>query len=367
LDKSFLQSKSLDSDRLLSLINNMSDAVIALDKDLKVTHYNASTLSLLDRNTSIEDMTIDKVMYLIGKDDKSYNLKELIKSLKVSYNSSDFKLIYPEDNSSINIYLSIAPVHMGYGREEGGYVISFRDITREKSLDDERDEFISVVSHELRNPIAIAEGNLSNALYSITNKHSLDELQNEIDQSHKQIIFLSELINDLTSLARAENNKDPGKIDKFNPSELIQELANEFSSKAEEKKLKIFAKPDPNLELLHSSRLYVKEILQNFVTNAIKYTESGGVEIVAKKTKDGVEFSVSDTGIGISKADSVKVFNKFFRSGDYRTSKSTGTGLGLYIAMKLSKILKSTITFESVLNHGSTFKLLVPDQKTAKS
>ena len=83
--------------------------------------------------------------------------------------------------------------------------------------------------------------------------------------------------------------------------------------------------------------------------------------------KDGINFSVADTGIGISKADSTKVFNKFFRSGDYRTSKSSGTGLGLYVATKLSKLLSGQITMSSTLNHGSTFTLFVPDKKPIKS
>ena len=362
MEKAINQQKNIDTDRLISLINNMSDAVIATDSNFIVTHYNASALNLLDRNTSIAKNTLSDVMKIVDIDDEPVNLKTLIKSIKVSLTSDEFKLLYV-DKSTINLYLSITPLHLGFGKEDGGFIITFRDITQEKSLDNERDEFISVVSHELRNPIAIAEGSLSNALYSIDKKIPIDQLKTEIDRSHKQIIFLSELINDLTSLSRAENNKKPDILDKINASELIQELANEYIDKANNKKLKLLTNPDPNLEIICSSRLYVKEILQNFISNAIKYTESGNIEISAKHSPIGIEFTVSDTGIGISKADSLKIFNKFFRSGDYRTSQSSGTGLGLYIAIKLAKIISAQISFESALNHGSTFRLNVPNQK----
>ena len=104
----------------------------------------------------------------------------------------------------------------------------------------------------------------------------------------------------------------------------------------QKKGLAINLDPHPELELLKSSKLYVREILQNFITNAIKYTESGSVSIGARPKQGGVEFYVVDTGIGIAKGDQAKLFDKFFRSEDFRTRKHKGTGLGLYVTMKLA-------------------------------
>jgi signal transduction histidine kinase len=353
----------INKNRIKSLINNMSDGVIALGDDLKVTDYNASALNLLDLNTSIEKIPINSLIHLIDKDNNEVDIKELIRSTKKSLSTDIYKLIYPEDKSTINLSINIAPIYLGFGNQQGGYVLTLRDITQQKSLSDERDEFISVVSHELRNPIAIAEGNISNAIYSIEKNIPTGELKKELEESHKQVLFLADLINDLTSLSRAENNKSPTKTEIINASELANELATEYDQKAKDKKLELKIHIDPDLEVIYSSKLYVKEILQNFVTNAIKYTDSGNVALKANKKGGGIEFSVSDTGIGISKADATKVFDKFFRSGDFRTSKVSGTGLGLYIAIKLSKIIGGNISFDSKLNHGSTFKLYVPDQK----
>jgi len=108
------------------------------------------------------------------------------------------------------------------------------------------------------------------------------------------------------------------------------------------------------------SRLYLHELLQNFITNAIKYTRDGSVTLKIHKSRDEVRFEVSDTGIGISKSDQAKVFDKFYRSEDYRTRETNGTGLGLYVTRKLAKKMGTQIELKSRLNHGSSFSFTLP-------
>jgi signal transduction histidine kinase len=134
-----------------------------------------------------------------------------------------------------------------------------------------------------------------------------------------------------------------------------------YKEPAKAKNLQLKTELDPHLEVLRTSALYAREILQNFITNAIKYTEAGSVTIGAKPDPKGVRFYVSDTGIGISRSDQEKIFAKFFRSEDYRTRQSNGTGLGLYVTMKLARLLHAEITVESELNHGSTFNIFIPN------
>jgi signal transduction histidine kinase len=117
------------------------------------------------------------------------------------------------------------------------------------------------------------------------------------------------------------------------------------------------------LHALYSSQLYVKEIIQNFITNAIKYTDSGSVTLSTVQKDKGVQFEVADTGIGISKADKHKVFDKFFRSEDYKTRSKSGTGLGLYVTMKLARLLHAEIDIESEPGKGSVFSVFIPDLK----
>lgn len=354
---------TVEHERLNSLINSMGDGVIALDEQQKIVMYNGAALNILDRNQSMTGQSLAAVLHLLDKNNQPIDVGQLVNGSTTATYSRDYHIEYA-DKSVVNLYLSVAPVRLGYGQEGmRGYVVLIRDITREKSLEEERDEFISVVSHELRTPIAIAEGNVGNAQVIADKSGDLAQIKEALKQAHDQIIFLSDMINDLSTLSRAERGKLTVDVESINIHDLLTGLNNLYRPQAAEKGLSLSVELDPNLQLLQSSQLYVREILQNFITNAIKYTEKGGVTVSAKQTPQGVEFAVHDTGIGISKSDQSKIFDKFFRSEDYRTRQSSGTGLGLYVTMKLARLVHAEISMTSELNQGSTFKILVPNLK----
>lgn len=353
----------LEHEQLTSLVNSMVDGFIAVNERIHVTMYNGAALNLLDLNGSISGKSLSKVLQPLDKNNQPLDILELVRSTTIPTVSRDLKLSYT-DGSIINLYLSIAPVRLGYGKKgDRGYVLLLRDITREKSLEEERNEFISVVSHELRTPIAIAEGNISNAQFIASKKNDVSSVEAALAQAHNQVLFLADMINDLSTLSRAERGSLSLEIEAINVHDLTVELGNNYSPQAESKGLTLKTELDPSLELLQSSKLYVREVLQNFITNSIKYTETGSVTISAKPLPKGVEFLVSDTGIGISKSDQEKIFDKFFRSEDYRTRSNNGTGLGLYVTMKLARLLHAEIEVHSKLNHGSTFTIFIPNLK----
>lgn len=356
------KSVQLERERLNSLVNSMGDGVLAVDENFRVVISNGAALNILDINSSLQGKLLTDVLHLVDKNNQPLDLCKTIATTKTSQASRDWRLKYP-DGSQINLYTSIAPVRLGYGQKGmKGFVILLRDITREKSLEEERDEFISVVSHELRTPITIAEGNISNARL-IFEKSGLKNIPVEeaLKEAHTQINFLSAMINDLSMLSRAERGKLTVEVESINIHELLEGLQKTYQSQAEAKGLQLKTELDPSLELLQSSKLYVREILQNFITNAIKYTAKGHVTLGAKAKSGGVSFYVADTGIGISKADQEKVFDKFFRSEDFRTRENSGTGLGLYITMKLARLLHAEIEVKSELDKGSLFTIFIPD------
>jgi PAS domain S-box-containing protein len=351
----------LEHEQLNSLINSMTDGVIALDKHLKIVQYNGAALNILDRNSSVQGRNIDEVLRLINSDKKPVIVAELIHSSTTSTESRDYSMPY-EDGSISAIYVSIAPVHERDGRGGiEGYVLILRDITHEKSLEEERSEFISVVSHELRTPITIAEGSVSNAMLALEKGGKPEAMQKALRTAHDQILFLATMINDLSTLSRAERGILNLEVQTINITDLLRNLVTSYKSSADEKSLSLALTIDPKIEMIESSELYIKEILQNFITNAIKYTDEGGVSVEAKQVLNGVSVSISDTGIGISKLDRDKIFDKFFRSEDYRTRKNSGTGLGLYVTMKLVKIIGANIDIKSELNKGSTFTVTFQD------
>jgi len=353
---------ALEHERLTSLINSMADGVIAVDEHQTVAIYNGAALNILDVNSELKGKRLKTVLKLVDKNNQILDTEKLVKGTATQMTTRDLLLQYP-NGEEINLYLSIAPVHLGYGvKGDRGHVVLLRDITHEKSLEEERDEFISVVSHELRTPIAIAEGNISNAQFVVNKADNMpDAVKKSLKAAYDQTIFLAGMINDLATLSRAERGKLNVEIESLNAHDLLKDLEQNYKPSAENKNLKLHIKTDPKLELLQSSKLYVREILQNFITNAIKYTETGSVTVAAQAKADGVLFTVSDTGIGISKADKERVFDKFFRSEDYRTRQSSGTGLGLYVTMKLARLIHADIDLASEINKGSTFSIFVPN------
>lgn len=352
---------SVEHERLTSLINSMADGVIAVDSRMKIVTSNGAALNILDVNDTLLGKRLKDVFKPHDKNSQPVEIEQVVEGARIPTTTRDLVLKYA-DGSRINLYLSIAPVHLGYGkRGHRGYVLLLRDITHEKSLEEERDEFISVVSHELRTPIAITEGNISNAQFIVEKTGDMEQVKQALKQAHDQTMFLADMINDLATLSRAERGKLVLEIKPIDVNELLENLARTYQENAKSKGLELKVADAGKLPPLLSGELYVREILQNFITNSIKYTEKGSVTISAAVRDQGISFSVTDTGIGISKSDQEKVFDKFFRSEDFRTRQNNGTGLGLYVTLKLARLLHAELDVQSELNKGSTFTVYIPN------
>ncbi len=351
----------LDHDRLIAIINSLTDGFLAVDEQGVIKLSNSTALDLLDANT-LQNKNIYHVLRLVDKVGKNIDLLKIAQDLKStrSYTTRDFRLML-SDGSLINLHFNISAVRSGYGsKSSGGFVIIFRDITREKNLEAERDEFISVVSHELRNPVTIAEGGVSNAVLLAEQSHLPESIMHSLKSAHQQLMFLESLINDLAMLSRADRGKLGLSIEAVDLPGLIESLVHDYKSFAANKSLELKSNLDPDASKIDSSQLYVHEILQNFISNSIKYTEKGTITIISEALPGSVSITVSDTGIGVDQSEQPKLFNKFFRSQDFRVRQISGTGLGLYVSAKLAHLLGGNISMKSEMNRGSSFTLTLP-------
>lgn len=355
--------ESLERDRILTIVNNLADAILSTDKNGVISVYNAASLNLLDTNNSLDGKNIDDVLTVYDQDDKPVKLFDLLRVSHGTMVRDDLTMSL--EGETVRLEVTYSPIRSSYssskrGEAHDGYIMILRDITKAKSLEEERDEFISVVSHELRTPITIAEGTISNVQVMMERPNISDKvLKGAIDTAHEQVIFLSKMVNDLSTLSRAERGV-ADEAESIDVKDLINDLYSEYAPQAEKKGLHFNLDLGGRLGSVKASRLYLKELLQNFVTNSIKYTKEGSVTVCVTHEDDMIVFEVKDTGIGISKSDQAKVFNKFYRSEDYRTRETGGTGLGLYVSVKLAKKLGTKIDLTSRLNHGSSFKFKLP-------
>ncbi len=364
------ERENLQKDRVLTIVNNMADAVISTDIKGIINVNNAASLNLLDTNKSLIGRNIKDVLPLKDREGNEVHIFDELQTAKKVSRRDDLIYSFSSDDK-MRLEITYAPIRKSYSdiqNNEGydGYILIMRDVTKQKSLEEERDEFVSVVSHELRTPITIAEGTISNVRAMMDHPDIKGAmLKDAIDVAHQQVIYLANMVNDLSALSRAERGvaDTPEDID---VTELAHNLYNKYLEEAKKKKLNLNLSLTPSLGHILASRLYIEELLQNLMTNALKYTKEGEIEIICEQKGDKITFAIKDSGIGISKSDQTKIFQKFFRSEDYRTRETGGTGLGLYIAMKLAHQLGTKVELSSRLNYGSTFSFILPVFNTEK-
>jgi len=355
------QSEQMQVNRQNTLLNSISDAVMTLNRYGRVTSQNAAAQAFFDTNESLIGRDIDQLLQLTDRASTAVSIRNLIDQIKATTLRDDLSVGSGGETRHLSVQMSRIRGTFD-DNEEYGVVLIIRDITKQKTLEDEKDEFISVASHELRTPVTIVEGSISNLLMMQEQHADEDKLRHAAEVAHDQVIYLSRIINDLSTLSRAERGVGD-QIEKINVNDLVHELYTKYAPEAEEKSLLLNLDMQAQLPEVETSRLYLEEILQNLINNAIKYTKKGSVTISAKTAPDGsVKFEVIDTGIGISKSDQPKVFDKFYRSEDYRTRETSGTGLGLYVVKKLATKMDIEIKLQSRLNQGSTFSFTLPVQ-----
>lgn len=358
LDKSTLQNE-FERLRVVALINNLNDAVVSCDEKFVINIANPKAQEVISTVDGLTDKYLPDVMDIRDAQGLKISFEQLInKNRKLSIHTK-YRLHY-SDTDFINIYIAISSIENTSDHAElSGYVVLLRDITRQKSLEDERTEFISIMSHELRTPVSIVEGGIS--LAQSLAPVEADKLKVYLEKAHDQTLMLAEIVNSLSIMINSERGVENTRISETDCIKMVQKMSQTYEEEAKRKGLTLTTKLSNNLPLIYTNQEYLYEIIQNLITNALKYTKQGGITItVSAPDKDHVDFAVSDTGIGINTADQVHVFERFWRSEDFRTRESNGTGLGLYITQKLANSIGAKILLESEINKGSTFTLRIP-------
>ena len=243
--------------------------------------------------------------------------------------------------------------------ETYGAVIVLHDITDLRKLERVRRDFVANVSHEFKTPLTAIQGFAETLLAG-----AMDDPQNRI--RFLQIILdhsrrLARLTDDLLELSKMDADRLEMEIDRLNVFQFVQSCIETTQRAASEKGLGISVDLKTSLPDIAADRRRLAEVLQNLLDNAVQYTPSGG-RITVSASSDGhqVEFTVSDTGIGIPKVDQPRIFERFYRVDVARSREVGGTGLGLSIAKHLVEAHGGRIWVESEIGQGSQFHFTVP-------
>lgn len=262
-----------------------------------------------------------------------------------------------KDGSSLWVSGAYAPV-----RDPDGKVAfaigSLRDFTRSKEVEQLQNDFVSIVSHELRGPLTAIKGFVKTL---ITKSESLpEETRSEFLQTiNDQADRLNQLVEDLLNVSHIESRRLKIKLESLDLVGVAEKLVNQFRTKWGPRNIVIDS--PGSLPPVSADQSKVEEVLVNLIDNAVKYSPQGGEVKVSMQSSNGsVEVAIEDSGIGIAPDDAARLFEKFHRVASPETRDIGGTGLGLYIVKSLVEAHGGRVLVTSAPGVGSTFTFSLP-------
>lgn len=269
----------------------------------------------------------------------------------------------------INLSSSYAPIRDLNGNMAGAICV-FRDVTKEKELERLRNEFVSTASHELRTPITATEGYLS--IVTDSGMCKVDDKAVEfIGKARGTLLSMSKLIKNLLSVTKIEEGKLETNVTSFSIHDLAVEVVDVFKKQATERAIALEIRESKDLTVegkkaigrslnVRADREMIREVMNNLIENAIKFTEKGGVTISIDYDEEYATVNIEDTGMGMPADAQKHLFEKFYRVDNTATREVGGTGLGLYITRSIVETFGGRIWVDSTMGKGSIFHFTLP-------
>jgi signal transduction histidine kinase len=229
-----------------------------------------------------------------------------------------------------------------------------------RRLDDLKTEFLSTLSHELRTPMTSISGYLKLLLAGEVGKPN-DEQREFLKIIETNVLRLGHLIDDLLDVSKIEEGKIQLNRERVNVAEILKNCRDSFAPQAAEKGLQLRLKVPDNETVFWGDRRAVAQIFSNLISNAVKYTPKGFVEIELDPRDFAVLVKVRDSGVGMDAVDLQNLFSRFYRSRSAIASGESGTGLGMVIARGLTEAMGGKISVESQIGQGTVFTVSLPN------
>lgn len=347
------QEAEREKNKTLAIIANFADGLLVFNADHRIALINPQA---------------EKILKVEGKDVKKKNIIDLsiIPYLKplADFLQREGRVITRRELKMGDTTLEVSSVLVEGGTEDFRTIVILHDITREKTIESMKTEFVSLTAHQLRTPLSAIKWTLTMLLDGDMGAVSQEQkdLLTKTYQSNERMIAL---ISDLLDVARIEEGRYVSDTAFVDLEEVVQFVLKNYTQILKRKKLKLdFKRPRPKLPKTALDVEKIRLVIQNLLENAIRYTPEGGKIIISLKgTPKEIEFQIQDSGIGIPRDQQKRIFTKFFRSVNAVKFETEGSGLGLFLAKNIIKAHQGRIWFESQLNKGTTFYFSLPVKK----
>jgi PAS domain S-box-containing protein len=351
-----------ETSKLHTIINSMADGILVFNREKQLVLWNPAAIKMLNMNGRLKPGRI--IHEIIPQKE----LLEIIEkafapnSVRYTVQTEEIELRTPEPRT-LMVNLSVVRDEKG---QELGVVSVLRDITSLKEIDQIKSQFVSMVAHELRAPLAAIESYLSAYLSGVAGtdpKINRQMLERAKARSHS----LLDLVSDLLQFIKLESGRVVRKKELLDISGIIRNTVELLKSQGEEKGLQFQVKLPESLPLIEADRSEMEHLFTNLVSNAIKYNVKRGKVIVsAKPSNHFLNIKVADTGIGIDEESLPHIFEEFYRVSGPQTRYTTGTGLGLSIVKKIVESHFGRIDVDSKVDKGTTFTVRLPMKQNSE-
>ncbi len=342
-ESSNLNRLMFEKSRAEAVINSLKDASIGIDRNNTVLFANNQALQLLGLQASD----------VVGKSVDEVNKRnDLFRFLVTEKSNVPFKIVV--DNKENYFTKEVVEIPQ---EDSKNIVIVVKNVTSFKELDAAKTNFIATISHELKTPLASSDFSLKLLEDERTGKLSINQkelIQHLKEDNQRMLRILSELLN----MSQVETGKIQLEIKKVNPYKIAENAIQTVNNATKEKNITIQENFKPGLPEINTDPEKTGWVLNNFLTNAIKFSPVNSIiklDIEAKENT--VQFSVTDRGPGIAKEYLSRIFDRFFKVPG---SKITGSGLGLAISKEFIEAMGGKIWAESTIGQGSIFRFSLP-------
>jgi two-component system phosphate regulon sensor histidine kinase PhoR len=332
--------------KLEAILKSIVNGVIAFDDNEKILLINDAARKIL--NIKEKDLIGRHILEIV----RNSKLHDFFEDVKKNKNSPSRSLELNAFNKHLKVYTS--PILHPISHQNLGFVLIIDDITEMRRLEKIRSEFVANVSHELRTPLTSIRGfieTLRNG--AIDNPQTRDKFLDIIDFESER---LTRLINDILTLSEIENVKEGYPKEEIELDNEIEDILYIMDKVARNKNITL--KKDLNCTdlVIKTNKDRFHQMMINLIDNGIKYTPEGGfVKVSTREEGDKIIVTVEDNGIGISKENIPRLFERFYRVDKSRSRKLGGTGLGLAIVKHIVESMKGEIFVESEVGRGTKF------------
>lgn len=343
-----------EKSRLNTIIKSISDGVLVINRVGEIVYFNYAALKFLNiGELKIGDAVISKLP------EKILNLITKIFAAETILLKTFTTQIELLPNNELVIEAASTPVPHPDG-SIAGVVIVISNITQFKQIEQIKSQFVSMVAHELKTPLAAVQGFL-NIMLDDTIPLDKEKEKDYLARSVIRLNGLKDLVNDLLDISKMEMKTKQREIEDIHLQEIIHNTIQLLELELKKKNISIATTIEKDLPIIKADQNEITRMITNLLSNAIKYNkESGKIFVDALTKKNYVSIRIKDTGIGMKPEETAELFNEFYRAKNEKTRGISGTGLGLTIVKRIVDSYHGKVEVESEFGSGTTFIINLP-------